>query len=202
MDVSGHQRGVNWKRAWDDGARFAYIKVSEGNGYTSPAFDEQFQGATSAGMMRGGYHFALPDRSPGSQQANLFVDNGGGWAADGRTMPGAVDIETNPYGEVCYGMNPQQIGDWLADFSDTYASRTGRRPMIYTTSRWWHRCTADNPAFANNHPLWIARYNAEIGALPAGWNFQTIWQFSNKGKFPGDQNSFNGTMEQLKAFTY
>ena len=202
MDVSGHQRDVDWPRAMADGARFTYIKTSEGNAYNSPVFSHQYDGAGAAGMIRGGYHFALPDRSSGAQQAHFFVDNGGGWTRDGKTLPGAVDIETNPYGDVCYRMNPQQLAGWLTDFSTTYASRTGRTPMIYTTSRWWHRCTADNPSFAAHNPLWVARYAPEIGPLPAGWGFHTMWQFADAGKFPGDQNTFNGSIEQLRNFVH
>jgi hypothetical protein len=50
-------------------------------------------GATNAGLIRGGYHFARPDVSSGATQANYFLAHGGGWSADGRTLPGALDIE-------------------------------------------------------------------------------------------------------------
>ncbi|GIM94689.1 hypothetical protein Ato02nite_064820 [Paractinoplanes toevensis] len=41
-------------------------------------------------MIRGAHHFALPNRSSGSAQADFFVGRGGGWSADGRTLPGAL----------------------------------------------------------------------------------------------------------------
>jgi len=62
-------------------------------GYKSPHFSPQYTGATKAGLIRGSYHFALPDKSTGATQANYFASNGGGWSDDGITLPGALDLE-------------------------------------------------------------------------------------------------------------
>ncbi|RRO20504.1 hydrolase [Saccharopolyspora rhizosphaerae] len=200
MDVSGHQPRVDWARAHADGARFAYVKATEGTGFRSSSFDGQYRGSAGAGMVRGAYHFALPDRSPGAEQAHFFVDNGGGWAPGSGTLPGVLDIEHNPYGETCYGLDPAGMSRWIADFSGTYHARTGRPPVIYTTTSWWNRCTGGNPDFAPNNPLWIARYAPQIGALPAGWGFHSFWQHNDNGPFPGGQDVFNGNMDQLHRF--
>nr|WP_179725128.1 lysozyme [Saccharopolyspora hordei] len=200
MDVSGHQGDVDWARAWADGARFAYVKATEGTGFRNPHFDQQYRGSHAVGMVRGAYHFALPDRSSGAEQAHFFVDNGGGWSKDGTTLPGALDIEYNPYGDGCYGLDPVAMSRWIADFSNTYHARTGRFPVIYTTTDWWNRCTGANPDFAPNNPLWIARYGPQAGELPAGWDYQSIWQHSDRGPLPGGQDTFNGNANQLRRF--
>ncbi|WP_228717652.1 lysozyme [Allosaccharopolyspora coralli] len=200
MDVSGWQGDVDWQRAWADGARFTYVKATEGTGYVNPHFAQQYNGSYDVGMTRGAYHYALPDRSSGAEQAHYFVDHGGGWTPDGRTLPGALDIEYNPYGETCYGLGPAEMSDWLAEFSNTYRDRTGRFPAIYTTTDWWNQCTGGNPDFAPNNPLWIARYSEQVDPLPAGWTYETIWQFDDEGVFPGDQNVFNGDVAQLGRF--
>jgi hypothetical protein len=49
--------------------------------------------SANVGMIRGAYHFALPNSSSGATQANYFAGNGGGWSWDGKTLPGALDIE-------------------------------------------------------------------------------------------------------------
>ncbi|MBB5158173.1 lysozyme [Saccharopolyspora phatthalungensis] len=200
MDVSGHQGDIDWPKAWAAGARFAYIKATEGTGFRNNRFAQQYNGSHDVGMVRGAYHFGLPDRSNGIDQANFFVDNGGDWGAGGRTLPGALDIEYNPYGDGCYGLDAAAMSRWIAEFSNTYHARTGRFPVIYTTTDWWNRCTASNPDFARNNPLWIARYGPDIGALPAGWAFHTIWQNSNNGPLPGGQDVFNGNTKQLTRF--
>lgn len=199
LDVSGYQANVNWSQVAANGARFAYVKDTEGTTYRSPQFNAQYDGARTAGVVRGAYHFALPNTSTGTAQAEYFLAHGGGWTRDGRTLPPALDMEYNPYGADCYGLSPQAMVAWVRSFSDRIHQRTGRYPVIYTSTRWWNKCTANSPAFGDTNPLWIPRYGSSIGALPAGWATQTIWQFANSGKFPGDQNIFNGADHQLNA---
>lgn len=201
MDVSGHQGEVDWRGAWSSGARFAYVKATEGTGFRSSTYRAQSSGARAVGMLRGAYHFGRPDVSGAAEQARFFVNHGGGWVPDGRTLPGVLDIEYNPYGpDDCYGLGPARMSQWIAEFSDTYRGLTGRFPAIYTTRNWWNTCTGGNTGFAENNPLWVARYGPEVGQLPAGWAQHTMWQHDNGGTFPGDQNLFNGKMAALKRF--
>ena len=204
MDVSSHQTAVNWSRAWNQGARFAYVKATEHTTYKNPRYTSQYNGASSVGMYRGAYHFAIPTRdSSGAAQANFFVNNGGGWSADGRTLPPLLDIEYNPYpelGNTCYDFTPAQMVAWIRDFSNTVRARTGRLPMIYTTADWWNRCTGNSTAFAN-HPLHIARYSTSgPGAMPAGWKTYNVWQYSSTGPFEGDSNVWRGSADDLARF--
>lgn len=194
MDVSGWQGHVDWQAWWNEGARFAYIKATESTSYTSPDFAHQYNGSYNQGMIRGAYHFALPDRSSGAAQANFFVDNGGGWSADGKTLPGALDMEYNPYGATCYGMSGTALTNWVADFSNTYHARTGRYPAIYTSTSWWNQCGLGD--FSSTSPLWIARYADSPGALPGNWGFHTFWQYTSS---PLDLNLFNGAYDRLQA---
>jgi GH25 family lysozyme M1 (1,4-beta-N-acetylmuramidase) len=200
MDVSPYQPNVDWRGAYANGARFVYIKATEGTGFVSSSFGSQYSGSVNAGLIRGAYHFALPDRSSGSAQANFFVNNGGGWSADGKTLPPALDIEYNPYGSTCYGMGAASMVAWIQDFSNTVYQRTNRYPVIYSTLDWWQTCTGNSAAFGNNNALWIARYSSRVGQLPSGWLFHTFWQFSDHGKLPGDNNFFNGDMAALQRF--
>ena len=80
--------------------------------------DSQYDGTYQAGLIRGAYHFALPNDSSGAAQASYFVANGGGWIADGRTLPGASDIEYNPYGAECYGLSQGAMVSWIASGGD------------------------------------------------------------------------------------
>ncbi len=199
-DVSGHQGDVNWPSAWGAGGRFVYVKATEGTGFINKRFTQQYNGSYNIGMIRGAYHFARPDVSGGREQAEYFLAHGGGWTPDGRTLPGALDVEYNPYGEACYGLDAKRMGEWIRDFSDAYHARTGRFPVIYTSTNWWNKCTGNNAGFGQNNPLWIARYQPTVGPLPAGWSRQFIWQFADSGVLPGDQNLFNGPLDQVKGF--
>jgi GH25 family lysozyme M1 (1,4-beta-N-acetylmuramidase) len=150
-------------------------------------------------MFRGAYHFALPDRSSGAAQASFFVSHGGSWSNDGRTLPGVIDLEYNPYGAGCYGLSRTAMVAWIHDIANTVKALTGRDPGFYTSLTWWTECTGNNTTFSAN-PLWIRRYASSVGTLPASWTGQTFWQTAGSGVFPGDQNKFNGGLIRLFAF--
>ncbi len=200
LDVSGYQGNVDWTSVKNKGAAFAYVKATEGTTYTSPSFSQQYNGAYGVGLIRGAYHFALPGNSSGAAQADFFVSHGGGWSGDGKTLPPALDIEYNPYGATCYGLSQSAMVTWIRDFSNEVRAKVGRYPTIYTTTDWWTTCTGNNSSFGATNPLWIARYSSSPGTLPAGWSSQTIWQYADSGTFPGDQDTFNGTLTDLQNF--
>jgi GH25 family lysozyme M1 (1,4-beta-N-acetylmuramidase) len=198
-DVSGHQGAVDWGQAAGAGARFVYVKATEGTGFVNPQFGQQYNGAHNAGIIRGAYHFARPDISGGAQQADYFIAHGGGWRRDGTTLPGVLDIEYNPYGDACYGKDQASMTAWIADFASRYLATQRRSTVIYTSTSWWKLCTGNASRFGNTNPLWLARYAPQIGELPAGWDKQSIWQFSRGGALPGDQNYYNGPMNRVQA---
>ncbi|KAI9925288.1 hypothetical protein ASPWEDRAFT_164167 [Aspergillus wentii DTO 134E9] len=201
FDISHYQKDVDYAGAYKAGARFVLIKSTEGTTYTDPSFSTHYEGAGKAGLLRGGYHFAVPNSKSGKEQAEYFLAHGGGWTNDGKTMPGMLDLEYNPYkGNNCYDLSPSQMTAWIKDFSDTYNSKTGRYPMIYTTADWWKTCTGDSKAFSETSPLVLARYNSAPGAAPGGWKFQSIWQNSDKYSFGGDSDLWNGSEDSLKKF--
>ncbi|MPY98685.1 MAG: lysozyme [Actinophytocola sp.] len=196
IDVSGWQKNVNWQYWWRKGKRFAYVKATEGTGYRNPYFPQQYNGSRNVGMIRGAYHFALPNRSSGAAQAVYFTTHGGGWTRDGKTLPGALDLEWNPYGPACYGKSKAGMRSWIRSFHDTYRARTGRWPVIYTSTSWWNHCVDGGHSFGETVPLWVARYASNVGALPRGWSRYTFWQYSSD---PIDQNKFNGKYARLRA---
>jgi len=199
MDVSGYQGNVAWSTAWANGARFAYVKATESTSYTNPYFAQQYNGSYNVGMIRGSYHFATPDTSGGATQADYFIAHGGGWSADGKTLPGALDIEYNPYGATCYGLSQASMVSWIHAFANEYHAREGVYPVIYSTYDWWSTCTGNNSGFATTSPFWIAKYASSAGTLPAGYGYYTFWQHADSGVFPGDQDYFNGDTSRLKA---
>lgn len=204
IDVSGHQGNVDWGAVAGAGIEFAMVKATEGTSFTSDYFAQQYVGSYNAGLIRGAYHFALPDRSSGAAQANFLVDNGGGWSADNQTLPASLDIEWNPYGAACYGMSAASMVAWVHDFVNTYKARTGRDAIIYTAASWWNDCTGGSTDFVATNPLWIAHYGVSTPNMPNGWPVYTFWQYTSTGSVPGvggncDRNIFNGGHDRLVA---
>ncbi|KAL9043784.1 MAG: hypothetical protein Q9214_003037 [Letrouitia sp. 1 TL-2023] len=176
----------------------SFCQATEGTTYIDPSFSDHYIGATNAGFIRGGYHFARPSSSSGASQANYFLAHGGGWSKDGITLPGMLDIEYNPSGATCYGLSASSMVSWISDFVSTYHSKTGRYPLIYSTNDWWTTCTGNSKSFSTTCPLVLARYGSSPGTIPGGWPFQTIWQNADSYTYGGDSDKFNGDLTQLK----
>ncbi|MCX2746521.1 GH25 family lysozyme [Arthrobacter sp. MI7-26] len=207
LDVSSWQGSVNWTDVKNKGARFAYIKATEGVSYTNSEFGAQYNGASSVGLLRGAYHFARPDVSDGATQARFFVNNGGGWSADGITMPPVLDLEAWDGNNPCYSKSAADLATWVRDFTRTVYSMTNKQVMIYTSYYYWRDCVGNTSEFSQTNPLWLASYYTNSPAVPGGWPTYTIWQYANAyadasqtvmATFPGDQDVFNGSMDQLQ----
>jgi GH25 family lysozyme M1 (1,4-beta-N-acetylmuramidase) len=165
IDVSSHQGNVNWATYWSQGKRFAYSKATEGNYYSNPYFAQQYNGSYNVGMVRGAYHFATPNDSSGANQANYFVDRGGAWSRDGKTLPGALDIEYNPYGATCYGLSQASMVNWIRDFLNTYKSRTDlhQSQLVEHLHRQQHRFQSNEPALGRQVRVHSGRAARRLG---------------------------------------
>ncbi|KAI0969113.1 glycoside hydrolase family 25 protein [Xylaria arbuscula] len=192
FDISHYQSSVNFAAAYSAGARFVIIKATEGTTYLDPSFSSHYTGATNAGFIRGGYHFAHLDTSSGATQANYFLAHGGGWSGDGITLPGMLDLEGS-----CV-LSASATVSWIKDFSNTYHSKTGVYPLIYTNPSWWSSCTGNSNAFINTNPLVLARYSSSAGTPPGGWPYYTFWQYNDAYKYGGDSDVFNGDLAHLQ----
>ncbi|CAM5526820.1 lysozyme [Streptomyces] [Streptomyces griseus] len=153
IDVSHWQGSINWGSVKAAGIDFAYMKATEGTSFKDSSFNANYTGSYNAGLIRGAYHFARPNVSNGATQAGYFASNGGGWSKDGKTLPGVLDIEHNPYGAMCYGLSTTQMRTWINDFYNTYKARTTRDVVIYTTASWWNTCTGSWTGMSAKSPL-------------------------------------------------
>ncbi len=221
FDISHYQSSVDFAAAYKAGARFVIIKVrsiaqhhthntvsdptcprqaTEGTTYIDPSFSSHYTGATNAGLIRGGYHFAHPSSSTSTAtaQADYFIAHGGGWSGDGITLPGMLDLESESSGE-CWGLSASAMVAWIKAFSDRYHSREGVYPLLYTNPSWWKDCTGNSNAFVNTNPLVLAHYSSTVGTIPGGWAYQTIWQNSDSYAYGGDSDIFNGSLDRLQA---
>ncbi|KRV49814.1 lysozyme [Wenjunlia vitaminophila] len=205
IDVSRWQGSINWTSVRNAGIQFAWIKATEGTSYKDPNFNTNYPNAYYAGVIRGAYHFALPNASSGTTQADYFASNGGGWSADNLTLPGVLDIESNPYGAQCYGLSTTQMRTWISDFYNRYKARTTRDVVIYTSPSWWNTCTGGWNGMATKSPLWVAHWTtASSPTLPTGFSVWTVWQYTSTGSVSGisgnvDRDRFNGTRDRLLA---
>ncbi|KAK5994803.1 N,O-diacetylmuramidase [Cladobotryum mycophilum] len=209
FDISVYQERVDFQACKAAGAEFVIVKVlddlarssrnaTEGPTKIDKRFNIHYTGAVKAGLIRGAYHFARPNASSGSTQAEFFVNHGGRWTADGKTLPGMLALERNPNGRnYCYGLSHIAMVAWINDFVLAYQTYTGRYPMIFCTLKWWLRCTGNHAGFGHL-PLVISKFNDVVGILPAGWGHHEIWQYSDKSRYSGLADLFNGNIIALQ----
>jgi GH25 family lysozyme M1 (1,4-beta-N-acetylmuramidase) len=194
IDVaSGNHPGgapINWAQVAGAGYRFAFIKATEGSYYANPFYAADLAGAEAAGLLVAAYHFANPNDSSGTLQADFAVDHAG-VGNDGVTLPLVADLEFDPYNSLdhtneCYGLTPAQMVSWIRAFVKEAHRRTGQLPAIYTVSDWWDKCTGSPKAFAGD-PLWIADFASadKTPKLATGWSGYAYWQYTSAGQVPG-----------------
>ena len=202
IDVSSYQGNVNWAAVASAGARFAYVKATEGTTYTNPYFAQQYGGSKAAGLYTGAYAFARPDANNPVQQAQYFLAHAN-FVRDGRTLPPLLDLEW-PYSGIsgqnsCWNQTPAGMVAWISAFVGTVQAATAQPMVIYTSPYWWNPCTGSSTAFGRqllDVPKW-SRNPPTV--LPAGWSKWTFWQNADSGALPGDQDVFGGNLSQLAA---
>ncbi len=192
VDVASFQhpagQAIDWAQVAAAGYRFAFIKATEGSYYANPYYPLDAAAAKAAGLLVAAYHFAIPNDSSGTLQAD-FALNMAGTTPDGGTLPLILDIEYDPYVSLdhtneCYGLSQAAMVSWIGSFTSEVLRRTGEPPVIYTTAGWWSACTGGSTAFARDR-LWIADYAPAGPSLPAGWPNWAYWQYTSSGTVPG-----------------
>jgi GH25 family lysozyme M1 (1,4-beta-N-acetylmuramidase) len=195
IDVASFQHpngaAIDWSAVRQSGTTFAFIKATEGSGYTNPWYAKDYAGAKAAGIYRGGYAFARPSATAGSAaaQARYYVSVNGLASASG-DLPPMLDLESNG------GLGVAALQSWVTTWLTTVKSLTGRDPVIYVSPYFWRNSMGNSTAFTA-YPLFIAEYGVSAPSVPGGWPWWTFWQSSSSGKIGGilsnvDLDQFNG----------
>ena len=197
MDVSYYDTSVDWSVAKAAGIDFAFIRVTDGTQYQDPKFAEFWAGARTAGVIRGAYQFFRPAEDP-IAQADLMLSLMGPLQVG--DLPPVLDVE------VSGGLSTTDVAANIHAWVDHVTTVIGRAPIIYAGLYSWPEYTGG--ADLTSSPLWLAQYTtAACPDIPAPWTQWMFWQHSDTGTVDGvvsdqlDLNVFNGTLEQLQAFT-
>ncbi|MEO7060967.1 MAG: GH25 family lysozyme [Lapillicoccus sp.] len=201
-DVSSYQHptgvSVDWATAHGaGGADFAFVKATEGTGYTNPYFAKDYQALAGLKMVRGAYHFARPSTATGSAaaQARTFVSVAGTFSQHGE-LPPVLDLE------VSGGLSSTALIAWTKSYVAEILRLTGRTTMIYTYPAFWRSAMADTAVFTA-YPLWIATYGPSP-QLVGGWPAWTFWQYTDQARVAGlpglvDMSVYTGSLDALWA---
>ena len=171
LDVSAHQGEIDWAKVSADGFTVAYIKATEGTGYTDATFQQNWDGARAAGLTTGAYHY-FTLCSSGAEQAADFLAAA---PPDDSALPPALDLE---FDGACEdrpdGADAQTEID---DFTAAVEKAWGRRLVIYSSSDW--RQHYGLPV-TGPRPDWL--YSERARPPQADW---AVWQVRFDGTVSG-----------------
>lgn len=196
IDVSKWQRRVDWARVkrmrvGKISVSFAFIKATEGSWIKDPEFDINWDNARRQGIMRGAYHFFLPNISPKDQ----FLKFSRTVKLRSGDLPPVVDVEE------AKGMTKAQVRSYTKDFMNLLEKHYKVRPILYTNRDFYKQYFADQEDF-KGYRFWIAHYHVSSFDMPGDEKWQ-FWQHSDRGNVNGinelvDFNVFNGDSVALR----
>lgn len=171
IDVSSHQQDIDWPQVSADGVSFAYLKATEGAGFTDTHFRTNWDGARAAGITPGAYHY-FTLCSPGEEQARDFLAAA---PPDDSALPPALDLEFDGACEELPGASAVQAE--IDAFTAVVEEAWGRRMVIYSSSEW--RRHYGLPV-ADSRPDWL--FAAGERPSPEDW---AVWQLRFDGTVAG-----------------
>ncbi len=198
VDVSSYQGDIDWEELSQCGISFAFIKATEGSGYTDRYFAKNIEGARKTNLRIGAYHF-FSFESGGKEQAQNFISVVPKYDD---MLPPAIDLEF--YGEhektppdreeVCRNLDVL-VGELYEHY--------GKKTIIYTTRKTYLMYIAGRYSDCD---IWICDI-VKKPTLPDGRRW-TFWQHSHTGLLSGysgeekyiDLNVFCGTYEEFLKY--
>lgn len=195
IDVSHHQKKIDWPQLKNSKVQFVYIKATEGATHQDKNFVQNWNGAAQAGITPGAYHFFTFCRS-GTDQAANFLEMLS--KVQGKHLPIVIDVEL--IGNCPARPTPDDLAIELNDFLAQVKAKTGCSAVLYTTPKFYNAYLADH---FKTYPLWLQSFNKR----PKLHNKQAwkIWQFTNQGRVDGidtlvDLNLFKGSKKDFEQF--
>lgn len=217
-DVYEGDGNIDWKALAKSGAKFAIIKLSEGDYIDPSATAERVKQARAAGLTVGGYAFLRPKAGrTGGQEFDIMYKKGleiGLWQRDGqkvRDLRPVLDCEASGF-DTNTVRGRYQTRVYIRDAINRCVKVTGHRPIIYTGKWFWEDTI--NCKWSKACPLWLASYPTNPDAVqqlppswvPAPWKGKAdLWQFTDHQKAPGikggcDYNIYTGKDGSYAAF--
>lgn len=184
IDVSHHQKTIDWGKVAKDGIKFAIMKVmNERTQQPDECFEANYRGCTANGIKRGAYIF-LGSKSIENPcvDANNFLN-----ILDGRELEYGIWLDAEAAS--LRAMRQKDLTELLMTEAEIF-EKAGYRVGIYT-NRDWYIHVLDIGLFLNRFPFWVARYplmdDGTMVARLSPKEYAEAWQYSSKGKVKGIQ---------------
>lgn len=166
LDVSHHQdpARLDYVAAHSAGYRFLVAKLSDGKDIDSRGA-EHLRNAKHAGMLPGGYHFAIPWRDPRTQlEALVRAAAAAGYGQPGHLLPW-LDVESWE-GATGYHQAEPSWNDVAEPLAELISAEFGGVAIYMNHSDW---VALGEPPWIDRYPLVAAHYGVHAGSpLTAG----------------------------------
>lgn len=186
VDVSAHQKEIDWSQVAASGMRFAMIRAGY-RGYTQGAiqkdayFDDNMRGALSNGMEVGVYFFSQAlTPAEAEEEANLLLD----WIKDYNvTYPVVFDWEEQDHDDSrTQGCDGNTITACALAFCKVVED-AGYLPMTYGSPKKVNEGNL-KLEYLQNYPFWLAHYTQDTAPTSFRYHY-SIWQYSSSGHVDG-----------------
>jgi len=155
IDISNYQTITNYQGLKDSGVDYAYVKATEGTGYTDAKLQTHYNGCKSANIKVGFYHF-MSEWSDPTDQAEYAYNSVKNLSND---LYFVLDVETNSR-----FFSKEQLSQKIIEFAIRFKQLSGQNIVIYSGS--YFSRTYFNDAVINNYPLWVAHYYVDKPTIP------------------------------------
>lgn len=176
VDVSSHQKEIDWKTAAESGVTFAIIRAGTSKG-TDTCFERNYAGAKEAGVLVGCYFYCYAQTEKelkSDLKAFKALLDGKQW-----DLPVYVDIESKAQSSL--GI------DVLSGFVSTamaYLDENGYYGGVYSSEEWFRTLIRPESAGGIDH-IWMARWT-ESGTLSQNVSGMcSLYQYSDQGHIDG-----------------
>lgn len=189
IDVSEFQGVIDWAQVQSSGMvdfaiiRLGYRGMTQGLLATDEQFEQNYQGATAAGIPVGVYFFSQAITEAEAQAEADYVLS----ILDGRDLayPIVFDWENPTPSESlpaealrAYDMSGEDIAAYGAAFCQR-VKEAGYNPCFYTNKNMAYRFFDMDKV--KDYPIWLAEYQK----APSWYYDFRIWQYTDQGTVPG-----------------
>ncbi|MCD8337556.1 MAG: hypothetical protein LUD18_09825, partial [Lachnospiraceae bacterium] len=174
IDVSKWQGVIDWEEVKEDGIEFVMIGTGRyKNGVATPdtMFETNIEGAISAGIYVGIYHYATATTVADARNAADYILD----LVDGYKIsyPIAIDMEDSVYS----GMTAAKRSKIAIAFMEVIAD-AGYYPMIYASNNYF--TDSLDMSILSGYDYWVAAWSTTPTVTPL-----SMWQYSATGRVNG-----------------
>ncbi|RJQ43883.1 MAG: hypothetical protein C4545_02485 [Anaerolineaceae bacterium] len=194
IDISEKNSVTSWSVIAKNHVRFAYLKCTDGITGAVATYKSNKQSAKQNGILTGAYHWLNPAQDA-AVQVEHFIKTASIVDDD---LPPVVCLEL-------YTTSKAVLEPKLRTFLESLETRSGKRPLVYTSSTYWKKYLA-GIEWPCEYPLWIDEPGIIWPAQLFPWAGWVIWQFTYQSKIPGvsgtvGMNWFNGSQKDLQTLS-